>query len=50
MDALRQLIALHPIACAWVASAFVIWFAIYARTGGFRRRGAPAPTITSDPA
>lgn len=38
MDALRQLIAAHPFACAWVASAFVIWFAIYARTGGLLRR------------
>lgn len=41
MDALRQLIVAHPIACAGVASAFVIWFAIYARTGGFQRRKDP---------
>ncbi len=50
MDALRQLILAHPFACASVASAFVIWLTIYARTGGFRRRKASAATITSDPA
>ncbi|KAF2990095.1 hypothetical protein MJC1_02755 [Methylocystis sp. MJC1] len=41
MDALRQLIAAHPFACAWVASAFLIWFTIYTRTGGFGRRQDP---------
>jgi hypothetical protein len=44
MHALTAMTTAHPFACAWIASAFVIWFAIYARTGGFRRRKESAPS------
>jgi hypothetical protein len=44
MHALSQMMTAHPFACAWVIFAMGAWIAIYALTGGLRRRKGRATT------